>query len=389
MKFVDAFAGVGGFRLGLEQLGHECVASIEKDKHARETYTANFGGDNLHCDIYDVAGKDLPQFDILTGGFPCQPFSVAGHRKGTADERGVLFLEIIRLAREGKPKVVISENVKGILSERHGEMRKAFIAELDELGYDTQYDIFTASDFGVPQKRERVFFVSVLRGSGVKWKPPIAFAPPTCKLADILEPEDEVAEKYYLSEKALSGMVAYKSRHEERGNGFGFSVAEIGGARKEVHSRTLNATDSQTKRQLVQVGYINKNQQGNRVYNPDGLGRCLGALGGGWGALTGLYQVGYLGGEGKAGSGNGWPGKRIYSSEGELGMTITSAGGGYVGLYATKSGVRRLTPREAFRLMGFPDSYRLLGSDTQQYKQAGNAVVPQVARAVAEGLYYE
>lgn len=384
MRFVDTFAGVGGFRLGLEALGHEHVASVEINKYARQTYAENFGDHGLFEDIYDVTAEQLGEFDILTGGFPCQSFSEAGHRRGTDDARGVLFLELIRLAQEGRPKVVIGENVRGILHDKHKEMRAAYYRLLDEAGYDTQHEILTASDFGVPQKRVRVFFISILRGCGLKWVPPLVMAPPTCKLADILEPEESIDERHYVTDKQMKQFVEYQARNRAKGNGFGYKIVD-----PDKPANTFPAIYGRQggNTHLVQIGHIKNNSIQNRVYDSQGLGRTLNACSGGGGIKTGLYQVGYLGGEGKRGDGNGYPGKRVYDPASEVGKTITTASGGDIGLYRFGHRIRRLTPREAFRLMGFPDTFRLPCSDAQTYKQAGNAVVPQVVTAVAEGLH--
>lgn len=171
MKFLDLFAGIGGFRLGLESAGHECVGFCEIDKFARKSYKAihdTEGEIELH-DITAVTNEEWRKFrgtvDIICGGFPCQAFSIAGKRKGFLDEtRGTLFFEIARAAKEIKPPLLFLENVKGLLSHDKGRTFRTIISALDELGYDAEWQILNSKDFGVPQNRERVFIIGHLRG---------------------------------------------------------------------------------------------------------------------------------------------------------------------------------------------------------------------------------
>nr|AKH48274.1 DNA methyltransferase [uncultured marine virus] len=163
LKFFDLFAGIGGFRLGMERAGHECIGSCEWDKHARETYKKNFGSYPEYNDVKDLHPQSLPYFDVLCAGFPCQAFSHAGKRRGFEDTRGTIFFEIIRIARERKPRYLFLENVKGLL---HHDKRRTFrtiLASLDELGYDAEWRVFNSKEF-TGQNRERVFIVAHLRG---------------------------------------------------------------------------------------------------------------------------------------------------------------------------------------------------------------------------------
>lgn len=171
MKFLDLFAGIGGFRMGLESLGHECVGFCEIDKFARKSYKAIYdtkGEVELHG-ITAVTNEEWGKFrgtvDIICGGFPCQAFSVAGKRKGFLDEtRGTLFFEIARAAKEIKPPLLFLENVKGLLSHDKGRTFRTILSTLDELGYDAEWQILNSKDYGVPQNRERVFIIGHLRG---------------------------------------------------------------------------------------------------------------------------------------------------------------------------------------------------------------------------------
>jgi DNA (cytosine-5)-methyltransferase 1 len=165
MKFFDLFAGIGGFRVGLEAHGHECVGSCEIDVYARKVYAKNFGHEPRYKDVRDIDPKDLPDFDILCGGFPCQSFSLAGNRKGFEDTRGTLFFEIARLVKEKRPSILLLENVKGLLSHEEGKTFGVIVQTLVELGYDVEWQLLNSKYF-VPQSRERIYIIGHLRGSG-------------------------------------------------------------------------------------------------------------------------------------------------------------------------------------------------------------------------------
>ncbi len=167
MKFLDCFAGIGGFRLGLERAGHTCIGHIEIDKYANESYCRIHDikeGEYFATDITKVDERSLPDFDILCGGFPCQAFSIAGKRQGFTDTRGTLVFDLIRIAKEKKPKILFFENVKGLLSHDKGRTFRVIIEALDEIGYDIQWQVLNSKNFGVPQNRERIFIVGHLRG---------------------------------------------------------------------------------------------------------------------------------------------------------------------------------------------------------------------------------
>src|SRR5690554_5525329 len=169
MRFLDLFAGIGGFRLALERAGHKCIGFCEIDKFARQTYKANFDteGEVEWHDITTVTDEDVRQLgsvDIITGGFPCQAFSVAGKRGGFDDTRGTLFFEIARIARILRPRYLLLENVKGLLNHAGGDTFFTILNTLAELGYWWEYQVLNSKDFGVPQNRERVFIVGHLGG---------------------------------------------------------------------------------------------------------------------------------------------------------------------------------------------------------------------------------
>ena len=159
LKFIDLFAGIGGFRLAFESVGAKCVFSAEIDKYACNTYEANFG-DNPYCDVSELNPNIIPDFDILCAGFPCQPFSIAGGRKGFSDTRGTLFFDIERIIKAKQPKAFILENVKGLVSHDKGNTLKVIIETLTKkLNYNVSYKVLNSADYGVPQNRERIYII--------------------------------------------------------------------------------------------------------------------------------------------------------------------------------------------------------------------------------------
>ena len=169
MKFLDLFAGIGGFRLGMESAGHECIGFCEIDKFARESYKAihNTEGEiELHdiTTVTDEFVRGIGSVDIICGGFPCQAFSIAGNRRGFEDTRGTLFFEIARFASILRPRYLFLENVKGLLNHQKGDTFETMLRILDELGYNVEWQVLNSKDFGVPQNRERVFIIGHLRG---------------------------------------------------------------------------------------------------------------------------------------------------------------------------------------------------------------------------------
>lgn len=227
ITFIDLFAGIGGIRLGLERAAKslnmetDCVLSCEIDKYAQSTYIKNFGEtERLFPDVTKLREGDVPSFDILLAGFPCQAFSISGKRLGFEDTRGTLFFEVARILKAKRPKAFLLENVKGLISHKKGETFQTIIHVLrDELGYDIHYKVLNAKDFGVPQNRERIYIVGFSKPTSFDF--PIGDNPDTV-LGDILQ--DEVDEKYYISQRYLNALIRHKERNESKGNGFGFVV---------------------------------------------------------------------------------------------------------------------------------------------------------------------
>lgn len=169
MKFLDLFAGIGGFRLGMESAGHECIGFCEIDKFARASYKAihdTKGEIELHdiTAVSDESIRRIGRVDIICGGFPCQAFSIAGNRRGFEDTRGSLFFEIARFASILRPKYLFLENVKGLLNHDGGATFETILGALDELGYNVEWENINSKNFGVPQNRERVLIIGHLRG---------------------------------------------------------------------------------------------------------------------------------------------------------------------------------------------------------------------------------
>lgn len=224
---IDLFAGIGGIRLGFQQAfgtNIQFVFSSEIDKYAQQTYCANFG-ETPFGDITEIDEKEIPQHDILLAGFPCQAFSIAGLRKGFEDTRGTLFFDVARIAKNHKPKLIFLENVKGFKNHDKGKTLKVVKETLESLGYQVFYEILNARNFGLPQNRERIYIVAFLKDKFNE----INFDFSELKkiniesrLGNILE--KNIDEKYTISDKLWEGHKRRKAMHEEKGNGFGYSI---------------------------------------------------------------------------------------------------------------------------------------------------------------------
>jgi len=301
VKIVDLFAGIGGIRLGFEMEFNnlECVFSSEIDKHAVITYKTNFECANINGDITKIQESDIPDHDILLAGFPCQPFSQAGKKKGFLDDRGTLFFDIKRILAKKKPKVFLLENVKQLKGHDQGKTLTTILNHLKEIGYtNTQYSVLRARDFGIPQNRERIYIVGFL-DNDIDFSFPQALNITTC-VENILE--DMVESKYTLSDKLWAGHQRRKINNKKNGKGFGYGLFNG----QSLYTNTLSAR-----------------------YYKDGS-------------------------------------EILIEQEAE--------------------NPRKLTPREAARLQGFPDSFVIPVSDTQAYKQFGNSVCIPVIQAIAKNI---
>jgi len=242
LKFIDLFAGIGGFRIAGQNVNGECVFSSEWDEAAKNTYFNNFGKVPFGDITKEETKKFIPMgFDVLCGGFPCQPFSNAGHRKGFEDTRGTLFFDVAdildrNIRNETPVKVVFLENVKGLKNHDKGNTLKTIINVLRELGYETYYEVLNSKNFGLPQNRERIFIVAKLIENEKTFKFPFGIDKNNnvifdkeklseikeTRIEDILEKNPD--EKYTISDKLYAGHIRRKKEHLEKGNGFGFSL---------------------------------------------------------------------------------------------------------------------------------------------------------------------
>ncbi|HFI5547362.1 TPA: DNA cytosine methyltransferase [Streptococcus agalactiae] len=261
MKFLDLFAGIGGFRLGMEQAGHECIGFCEINKFARASYKVihdTEGEIELH-DITRVSDefiRGIGSVDVICGGFPCQAFSIAGNRRGFEDTRGTLFFEIARFASILRPKYLFLENVKGLLNHEGGATFETIIRTLDELGYNVEWQIFNSKNFGVPQNRERVFIIGHLRGEGTR---------------PIFPFESSITENYPIHTRKIGNV-------NPSGNGMNGEVYDSEGL-----SPTLTTNKGEGVKIAVNVvGRLpGKFEMPNRVYDPDGLAPTIRTMQGG------------------------------------------------------------------------------------------------------------
>jgi len=235
-KFIDLFAGIGGFRIAMQSLGGKCVFTSEWDQQAKKTYEANFGEVPFGDITKEETKKFIPDgFDVLCAGFPCQAFSIAGKRGGFEDTRGTLFFDVAEIIKRKQPKAIFLENVKGLFNHDKGKTLKTILNVLrEDLGYfvpDPQ--VLNAKDFGVPQNRERIFIVGFRADLGIG---SFEYPKPTNQNATFEEVKEEnpVSVKYYLSNTYLNTLVNHKKRHESKGNGFGYEIIPDDGTANAV-----------------------------------------------------------------------------------------------------------------------------------------------------------
>jgi DNA (cytosine-5)-methyltransferase 1 len=300
-KAIDLFAGIGGIRLGFSEAFKEkieFVFSSEIDKYAQQTYCENFG-DLPSGDITLIDEKEIPPHDIILAGFPCQAFSIAGHRKGFEDTRGTLFFDVARIAAYHRPKIIFLENVKGFVNHDKGKTFKVVRETLENLGYKIYTKVLNAKDFGVPQNRERIYIVGLLDHS-LEFQFPTPLEKNT-KLGDIFE--NIVVDKYTISDRLWAGHQRRKIEHKLKGNGFGYSIFNA----ESPYTSTISARYYKDGSEIL-IDQKNKNP-------------------------------------------------------------------------------RKLTPREAGRLQGFPDSFKIKVSDVQAYKQFGNSVSVPVIEAISKNIF--
>ncbi|MFM0820107.1 DNA cytosine methyltransferase [Streptococcus suis] len=406
MKFLDLFAGIGGFRLGMERAGHECVGFCEIDQFARKSYKAihDTEGEFEFHDITRVTDelvRGIGSVDVICGGFPCQAFSIAGKRAGFEDTRGTLFFEIARFASILRPKYLFLENVTGLLNHDNGNTFETILRALDELGYDAEWQVFNSKNFGVPQNRERVFIIGHLRGAGGRAIFPFGGV-------------DEEASTY---KPRRVGNI------NPSGNGMNGEVFASDGL-----APTLTTNKGEGIK-IVGVMQPNFNQSGC-IYDPEGIAPTIRTMQGGGlepkiavrEATSKGYSEATVGDSVNLSHPNsttrrGRAGKQVANTllTGEEQGVVVS--GIYTGtsedfrrpplknvsrtlkandhdagvvLEGQRISIRKLTPRECWRLQGFPDwafdKAQAVNSNSQLYKQAGNSVTVNVIEAIAKRL---
>ncbi|MGC1199190.1 MAG: DNA (cytosine-5-)-methyltransferase [Geitlerinemataceae cyanobacterium] len=317
MKFIDLFSGIGGFRLGFEAVGFQCVFSCEINSKCREVYQENFNNSPFD-DIQKIDPQTLEDFEILVAGFPCQPFSICGKKRGFEDTRGTLFFEICRIIKAKQPKIIILENVKHLIHHDRGNTLKTIFSSLEDLGYRVNYQILNSKDFGLPQHRERIFIIGTQNREfdfdKLKKK-----SPP--KLRQFL---DEAGEFEFLKKSEYT----------------------------LIDSPRIQASG------LIFVGYRNKGTWKTGVRpNTEHLSRV-----------------------------HRQP-NRIYSIDGVHPTIPSQETSGRFFIYIPEHDrVRKLTLRECYRIMGFPETFKSHPNGGESYKQIGNSVCIPVVKAIAQEI---
>ncbi len=257
MSFIDLFAGLGGFRIALESLGAHCVYSNEWDEPVQKVYADNFG-DTPEGDITQVDENTIPEHDILCAGFPCQAFSISGKQRGFEDSRGTLFFDVARIVKAKKPKIVFMENVKNFATHDEGRTLAVVKATMEELGYTFYQKVLNAVDYGVPQKRERIYMVCFRNDLNVtEFNYPKPFKL-TKHVEDFLLDDEELVKNLYV----------------------------------ERPDTYFNDTkDDSYSDKPIRLGTVNKGGQGERIYSTKGIAITLSAYGGGVFAKTGGYLI--------------------------------------------------------------------------------------------------
>jgi DNA (cytosine-5)-methyltransferase 1 len=393
LKVRTLFSGIGSPESALKNLGieFELVDFCEIDKYAVKSYCAIHGANeskNLG-DISKVWGRNLPYADMLVWGFPCADISVAGKQKGIieGETRSGLYYEGLRILKETKPKYSIIENVKNLTGKKFKEQFKQMLEDIDEIGYNNYWQILNAKNYGIPQNRERVFIVSIRKDIDLGFEFPKGFDN-GLRLKDMLE--DEVDEKFYISnekvEKLIKSTFAQEKKRIQETDTYGCLLARDyknpkcvcipcitpGRVEKRQNGRRFKEDDdpsftltSQDRHGILQVGMldIKGNEQVRRVYDGNGLSPTLNTMAGG----------------------NRQP-KVIVKEATKLGCAGTLETSCTTGYY-----IRKLTPKECFRLMGFSDEefQRCVDvgvSNSQLYKQAGNSIVTNVLYHIFNNL---
>lgn len=344
MKFISLFAGIGGFDVALERLGHENVYANDIDKYCKIVYDRHFKTRLDLRDLRTVSVGEIPDHDILCGGFPCQAFSIAGKRRGFEETRGTLFFEIARIIQAKRPAYLFLENVKGLLSHDMGRTFETIMRTIDELGYESQWQVLNSKDFGVPQNRERVFIVGHRRGQRRPKVFPIGEVNPT-SLVQLNQPVHS-NDRFY-SASGLSPTLNTMQGGNRQPKIITGNPVYINGKREVKYQATeISPTIRATQ-------YKNGDNQPKIAFVVD-RGKIIPKR------IVNTVDANY------------WKG--IDNHQQRTGV-----------IEGIK--IRRLTPTECERLQGFPEGWTEGVSDTQRYKMCGNAVTVNVVYEVAKRAF--
>jgi len=339
MKYFSMFSGVGGFELGIGDMG-ECVGYSEIDKYAILTYESHYEHTN-YGDATAINTTGLPDFDLLVGGFPCQAFSIAGKRAGFNDTRGTLFFEVARVLKDKRPRHFILENVKGLLSHDEGKTFRTILGVLADLGYRVEWQVLNAKYHGVPQNRERVFIIGHLGGECGRQVFPIA-ENGGLSIERQRQVSPAVTSRYYKQGQSdpylVTGQPSDSTAQTQSNNN-----NSDGGA-------THTARPAQWRRTEKGRAFRREAQKNGKDLTP--------------------FNKGF---------------REIVPKDSRVIGTVTAQAIAKDSLLFEGARIRRLTPLECERLMSWPDNWTI-GSDTQRYKQCGNGVVSKVVTAVMEKL---
>ncbi|WP_375166173.1 DNA (cytosine-5-)-methyltransferase [Bacillus toyonensis] len=391
--------------MGMEQAGHKCLGYVEIDKFARKSYEAihNVKGEWTAYDITTVTNDDLRllrgQVDVICGGFPCQAFSIAGKRLGFAETRGTLFFEIARFAKEIQPQYLFLENVKGLLNHDGGNTFRTIISTLDELGYDAEWQVLNSKDYGVPQNRERVFIVGHLRGrSGREIFPIETTNGQTCLPVKIVAHR----KGYRRNTQTFSPDGITEALDTGQGGGRGHHVIVKGNVNPSGNvygSEGLAPTLTTNKGEGLKIAQpvltpdrAEKRQNGRRIKEPGEPMFTLTAQDRHGVLIKEATKKGYS--EAEIGDSINYSVPNSKTRRGRVGkgiaQTLDTACNQAIIENEPPYRIRKLTPRECWRLQGFPDwafdKAQEVNSNSQLYKQAGNSVTVNVIHAIAERL---
>ena len=419
MKFIELFSGIGGFRYGLEMCNRQharecckgeenlsshnggngkgwrsntftCIFANDNNKYACQVYRKNFGKEELYeGDITKIIADDIPDFDLLCGGFPCQAFSIAGKRKGFEDTRGTLFFDIARILAAKRPRYLLLENVKGLLSHDDGHTFRTILWVLHGLRYDVQWQVLNSKDFGVPQNRERVFIIGHLRGER---------RPEVFPIREINKNDTKQSTIHGRNSISRTLTAHYG---DVSGDSTKIQILDKTGKvkSKKIASTLTGGGHSGGNHSDMDLLEITKNKpDAQRIYDSNEISKTLKGEGGGQGAKTGLYAMRWQRTEkGKEARRESQANGKDYTPFSEGCREVVPVPGKNVGaitaqavakdsLIGNEMQIRRLTPTECERLQAFPDGWTEGISDSQRYKCLGNALTTSVVKEIGKRL---